>query len=229
VPARPHGRRREASQVKETAVPIRRVLLWCTLTLLPGGCSHRLAAERDEPTVRTKGGDSATARIPVLIAKGQFTEAEELIARFLAGGLISREAATRLREEIRQRRQQPSPQPEPERFPPVEPRVAPEDDPSGGRRTCEAEFPDHPVCHELPEDYSYHSVQQALSAMKQRLGVKNLVLHGQAATETGPCPIIGKHYNVRNDGGRVGSIVCCPCCVNMAAGPLLWSKCRIVW
>jgi hypothetical protein len=46
------------------------------------------------------------------------------------------------------------------------------EDPSGERRNCGTQFPDHPVCHELPSDYTYHSVQQALNAVKQRLGAE---------------------------------------------------------
>jgi hypothetical protein len=205
-----------------------RAWLCCGLMLIPSGCIHSPGAARDEPTVRTKGGDSATARIPVLIAKGQLTEAEELLLQAIAAGLISEEAARRMQEAIRQRRQQQSQQPSPDRSPYVEPWVDSKD-PSGQRRNCSATFPDHPVCQDLPEDYTYHSVQQALHAMKLRLGTKNLILHNPDDAEAGPCPVIGQHYNVRRNGERAGSIACCPCCVDADPDPITWTKCRIVW
>jgi hypothetical protein len=179
--------------------------------------------------VRTKGGDSATVRIPILIANGELTEAEALLLHAIAGGLISREAASRMQEAIRQRRQQSSQQTGPERSPPVEPWIAPEEDPSGERRNCRTELPDHPVCQDLPKDYTYHSYQQALDMVKQRLGAKNLTLHNPEETRAGPCPQIGRHYNVRRNGERAGSIVCCPCCVDADPKPVTWTKCRIVW
>lgn len=196
--------------------------------LVPAGCAHTSRATPDEPTVRTKGGDSATARIPVLIAKGQLTEAEQLLLHAIAAGLLSREAATRLQEAIRQRRQQQPQQTGPERFPPVDPWVDPED-PSGERRSCSEELPNYPVCQDLPEEYTYHSVQQALGAMKQRLGAKNLALHNPDVARAGPCIGDGEHYNVRSNGERVGSIACCPCCVDADPRPITWTKCRIVW
>jgi hypothetical protein len=58
-----------------------RALLCCALTL--GSCVHSSDATHDAPTVRTKGGDSATVRIHVLIAKGELTEAEQLLHRLL--------------------------------------------------------------------------------------------------------------------------------------------------
>jgi hypothetical protein len=213
--------------LKEPGMTPWRALLCCALTL--GSCVHSSGAARDEPTVRTKGGDSATVRIPILIAKGELTEAEALLLHAIAGGLISREAASRMQEAIHQRRQQSSQQPGPERSPPGEPWIAPEEDPSGERRNCRTQLPGHPVCQDLPGDYTYHSVQQALNAMKQRLGAKNLTLHNPDDAEAGPCPIIGKHYNVRRNGERVGSIACCPCCVDADPAPVEWTKCRIVW
>jgi len=205
-----------------------RALLTCGVMLVPAGCVHTSTVTPDEPTVRTKGGDSATARIPVLIAKGQLTEAEELLLHAIAAGLLSQEAATRLQEAIRQRQQQQSQQTGPERFPPVDPWVDPED-PSGERRACDTELPEYPVCQDLPKDYTYHSHQQALDSLKQRLGAKDLALHRPDDTQSGPCPGLGKHYNVRRDGERIGSIVCCPCCVDADPKPIMWTKCRIVW
>jgi len=205
-----------------------RTLLCCGVMLIPSGCTHTSEAPPDEPTVRTKGGDSATFRISLLIARGELTEAEALLLHAIAAGLVSQEAAARLREAIRQRQQQPSQQSGPDRSPPVEPWVDPED-PSGERRNCGTELPDHPVCQDLPEDYSYHSAQQALNAMKLKLGSKNLALHRPVDTLTGPCPFLGKHYNVRTQGERAGSIVCCPCCVDADPHPIAWTRCRIVW
>ncbi|HVG61037.1 MAG TPA: hypothetical protein VNA24_20930 [Hyalangium sp.] len=201
-----------------------RALLCCGVMLVPVGCVHT----SDKPTVRTKGGDSATARIPILIANGQLAEAEQLLLHAIAAGLISKEAATRMQEAIRQRQEQQSQQTGPKRPPPVDPWVDPED-PSGERRKCGTELPNHPVCQDLPENYTYHSAQQALDAMKQRLGVKNLILHKSADTITGPCPFLGKHFNVRSNGERAGSIVCCPCCVDADPRPIEWTQCRIVW
>lgn len=51
----------------------------------------------DEPRVK---GSSVHARILALIARGEFTQAQALIAEATASGLISREVATRLTERI---------------------------------------------------------------------------------------------------------------------------------
>jgi hypothetical protein len=205
-----------------------RALLCCGVMLVPAGCAHTFDTTPEEPSVRTKGGDSATARIPVLIARGQLTEAEELLLQAIAAGLISREAASRLQEAIRQRRQQQSLQRDGENRPRIDPWVDPED-PSGERRSCREESPSYPVCQDLPQDYSYHSVQQALNAMKLKLGVKNLALHNADVARRGPCIGDGEHYNVRSNGERVGSIACCPCCVDADPRPITWIKCRIIW
>lgn len=202
-----------------------RALLCCGAMLVPGGCVHTSSGE---PAVRTKGGDSATVRIPILIANGQLVEAEQLLLQAIAAGLLSREAATRWQEAIRQRREQQSPSTAPERTSTADLWVDPED-PSGERRNCSRELPNHPVCQELPDNYTFHSAQQALDAMKQRLGVKSLILHKPAATNTGPCPFLGRHFNVRSNGERAGSIVCCPCCVDADPRPIEWTRCRIVW
>jgi hypothetical protein len=198
------------------------------MVLVAAGCAHVSEAGPHEPGVRTKGGNSATVRVSMLIAKNQLTEAEQLLLHAIAAGLVSQEAASRLQEAIRRRREQPSQQTGSERPPPVDPWVDPED-PSGERRSCATQLPDHPVCQDLPEDYTYHSAQQALNAMKLRLGSKNLALHRPVDTLTGPCPILGQHFNVRSHGERAGSIVCCPCCVDADPAPIEWTKCRIVW
>ncbi len=202
-----------------------REVLCYGLVLLLGGCSRAPSTVRGEPTERVKGGDSATLHIRALIAKGQLAEAEALLVEAIATGLVSWEAASRLREAIRQRRQRPQHGSDDL---PVTPWVTPEE-PPGERRTCATAFPSHPTCHELPEEYTYHGVQQALNAMKEKLGAKNLTLHSPDTSRSGPCPGIGDHYNVRKNGERVGSITCCPCCVDTEPGPLMWVRCRIVW
>jgi hypothetical protein len=192
------------------------------------GCSHGSSTgrpvsmeplEAENTGTRTKGGDSASFRIPVLIASGELQEAEALLAQSVASGLVSRELATHLRERIAERKGQRSS--DSDRRPPLghsedvmieEPK----------QRTCW-------TCRELPGEYSFHSAQQALEAIKQRLGAKNLVLHSPSSARSGPCPEIGEHYNVRVNGERAGSIVCCPCCVESTGGPLEWKKCRVVW
>lgn len=55
--------------------------------------------EEPEEGVRLKGS-TVSARINALIAQGQFAEAEALIAEASAGGLISREHAVRLLNDI---------------------------------------------------------------------------------------------------------------------------------
>jgi hypothetical protein len=79
------------------------LLLVGLLTLPFHGCSHAdghaLTDAPLEEGVRTKGG-SASARIWALIAKGQFAEAQALIAESTAGGLISKEIAARMMQRI---------------------------------------------------------------------------------------------------------------------------------
>jgi hypothetical protein len=164
--------------------------------------------------------------IQALIAQSQVQEAEAYLVQAVAAGLVAREAATRLREKIAERKQQPNA----EQAPRVPPRNLEDweiEEPQ--RRTCETEMPTYPMCRTLPEEYVFHSYRQALEAMKQRLGAKSLALHNEDAAQSGPCPRVGTHYNVRVNGKRAGSIVCCPCCVESEPGPLKWEKCRIVW
>jgi hypothetical protein len=138
---------------------------------------------------------------------------------------MAQETARQLRQQIKQRKEQQNPELRPP--PPIRVEDLEREEPS--RRTCWTELPNYPVCQALPEEYSFHSHRQALEAMKQQLGAKNLVLHGLDSTESGPCPRFGEHYNVRMNGKRAGSIVCCPCCVENEPDPLKWKKCRIVW
>jgi hypothetical protein len=80
------------------------ILLVGLLTLSVHGCSHAdgrpaTTPVHEEEGVRTKGG-SASARIWALIAKGQFAEAQALIAEGTSAGLISKEIATRMLHRI---------------------------------------------------------------------------------------------------------------------------------
>jgi hypothetical protein len=200
------------------------------LLLVAAGCSHDSRATRswEETGVRTKGGDSATFRIQVLIADGQLQQAEAMLVQTLAAGLLTQASAERLRERLSEQKERQGSDPK-RPLPPIVSEDPSTDDPSGERRTCWTELPDHPVCQQLPEEYTFHSARQALEAMKQRLGAKNLVLHNPDSPRSGPCEELGEHFNVRMNGQRAGSITCCPCCVESANGPLTWTKCRIVW
>jgi len=205
------------------------------LLLAVAGCSHGSSAGSEQSPgtwatedsgVRTKGGDSATFHIQALIAQGQLQQAEAYLAQAVAAGLMAREAATRLREKIAERKQQPNA---------GQDRRVPRSNledweiEETQRRSCETEMPTYPVCRALPEEYVFHSSRQALEAMKQRLGAKSLGLHNETNAQGGPCPDVGRHFNVRVNGERAGSIVCCPCCVENEPRPLKWEKCRIVW
>lgn len=67
------------------------------------GCSHGTSASlpdaEQDAGIRTKGG-SASARIWALIAKGQFAEAEALIAEGTRSGLIATATAQKMLEKI---------------------------------------------------------------------------------------------------------------------------------
>jgi hypothetical protein len=73
------------------------------LSLSSHGCSHGdgrvVPAAPQEEGVRLKGG-SVSARIWVLIARGQFAEAEALIAEGSTSGLIGKETAQKMLERI---------------------------------------------------------------------------------------------------------------------------------
>jgi hypothetical protein len=205
------------------------------LLLAVAGCSHGSSAGREESLgswatedsgIRTKGGDSATFHIHALIAQGQFQAAEAYLVQAVAAGLVAREAATQLQEKIAERKQQQNSDQD-RRVPPRN--LKDWEIEETQRRTCGTEMPRYPVCRALPEEYVFHSPRQALEAMKQRLGAKSLGLHNAESAQSGPCPGVGRHYNVRVNGERVGSIVCCPCCVENEPGPVEWKKCRIVW
>lgn len=205
---------------------------WSVLLLLGVGCGagapnvRPAPAVEEEEGVRMKGGLSPSARVPILLARGEFAEAEVLITELAKSGQLEREQEERLRDLLRRAKE---PRPEPGREPfPVDPRE-PKEGPPRQAPSCETKYPNHPMCWDLPEEYTFASVRLALEAMKQRLGQKNLSLHSDSSTDTGPCPNVGSHFNVRLNGKRMGSITCCNCCVSTAAGPLEWEKCRIVW
>lgn len=85
------------------------------MLIATGACSHASSDVREEPVargatyeeyvdeseegVRVKGS-TVSFRIQALMAQGRFAEAEALIAEASAGGLLSREQATRLLNDI---------------------------------------------------------------------------------------------------------------------------------
>ncbi|WP_272145317.1 hypothetical protein [Stigmatella ashevillensis] len=79
------------------------MLLVLLLAPVLHGCRHSDSAVRPEASqeegVRPKGG-SASARIWVLISKGQFVEAEALIAEGTRSGLIATATAQKMLEKI---------------------------------------------------------------------------------------------------------------------------------
>lgn len=97
------------------------------------------------------------------------------------------------------------------------------------RQTCGATYPSHRTCSSLPADYTFSTAGSALVVMKTALGDKSLRTHNPEATESGPCPDTGTHYNVRQGRERAGSITCCPCCIDGPAGSALSTRCRIHW
>jgi hypothetical protein len=91
----------------ERNVRLWRILLCGFLVLTGNACGHGGAHERpavvgsedSSDGVRVKGS-TVQARILALMARGEFAEAQALIAEASAGGLITREAAVRLSERI---------------------------------------------------------------------------------------------------------------------------------
>ncbi|HEX8702972.1 MAG TPA: hypothetical protein VF815_29315 [Myxococcaceae bacterium] len=164
----------------------------------------------------------------MLITRGELEQAEALLVQAIAAGLVTQTAEERLRERLAEQKQRQSSAPQ-RPLPPLLPKEPRPDEPQAERRSCWTELPGHPVCQQLPEEYTFHSARQAFEAMKQRLEEKSLTLHKPEDTRGGPCPGLGQHFNVRMNGERAGSITCCPCCVETTQGPLQWTKCRIVW
>lgn len=203
-------------------------LLWLGILLSTGACAHEASHRPTEEGVRAKGGDSATLHVLPTIARGEYAEAEVLITELLKAGLLSGAKAELLRQRLREAQEQRA---GPERNPPPVDPVwpIPNEPPQDEERTCGRMFPTYPLCEQLPDQYGFPSASSALEVMKRRLGQKGLTLHKGRPNEQGPCPGLGLHYNVRQNGGRVGSIVCCPCCVDTAEGAFERQKCRIVW
>jgi hypothetical protein len=92
------------------------LLLLGGIILLASGCSHGSSATHEGPStawtadtsyadepeegVRTKGGNSVSARIWALINNGQFAEAQAMIAEAKAAGLVAAPLATRMQDKI---------------------------------------------------------------------------------------------------------------------------------
>jgi hypothetical protein len=205
-------------------------LLMCGAVLI--ACTHGSAREDaaagayvPEEGVRTKGGSSAAFRIKALIGSGQYAEAEALIAESIAAGLLTKAAAEELREKIRKGSDEHKDKEED-----TEPKRPVPYTRTDEEETCSSRFPRLEMCAALPDGYSHHSAQQALNFMKRELKQEKLSFHNKQVATEGPCPGNGTHVNVRLNGKRQGSIVCCRCCVNGGAnGPFEWEKCRIVW
>jgi hypothetical protein len=209
--------------------PVLKIQQWLMCGAVLIACTHGSAREDaaagaygPEESVRTKGGSSAAFRINALIRSGQYAEAEALIAESAASGLLTMGAAEELRDKVRkgsdEQKDKNEEDTEPKRpFPHV-------------KLTCETAHSNLKMCYRLPDGYKFQSRQSALVDMKRSSGKNNLSLHGEDPTEGGPCPGIGTHFNVRLNGRREGSIVCCPCCLdNSERGPMELEKCRIVW
>jgi hypothetical protein len=96
---------------------------------------------------------------------------------------------------------------------------------------CMKAFPNFKQCTSLPERYGFKSQQAALAYLKKQTGISDLSLRSPAASQSGPCPGQGEHFNVRSSGDKnkyTGSIVCCPCCQETPNGPVAGKKCGIV-
>jgi hypothetical protein len=106
----------------------------------------------------------------------------------------------------------------------VEPRVTPREVP----RTCATVYPAALRCDSLPGSFIHPSPQAALQALKITMRRPNLRLVSARASTSGPCPGVGMHYGVKDDGVYVASISCCPCCRDTPAGPVMTTLCRII-
>lgn len=110
----------------------------------------------------------------------------------------------------------------------TEPRVEPRATPREAPRTCITEYPAALRCDSLPASFIYSSPQVALQALKTSMRKSNLRLVSAKPSTGGPCPGVGKHYGVRDDGVYVASISCCPCCRDTLTGPVMTTLCRII-
>jgi hypothetical protein len=94
-------------------------------------------------------------------------------------------------------------------------------------QTCGTMYPNLRICSSLPREYTFPSHFEALREMQKSARNKNISLHNEDSTESGPCPGVGTHYNVRQGGKRAGSITCCPCCIDGPSSPKKIVLCRI--
>jgi hypothetical protein len=92
------------------------------------------------------------------------------------------------------------------------------------RRSCATVHPTVRLCSSLPSRYTFPSIQAAF----QSISGTNLRLEKTRPSTSGPCPGSGTHTSVRSGGAYIASIVCCPCCNDTAAGPVLATRCGVV-
>ena len=92
------------------------------------------------------------------------------------------------------------------------------------RRGCATEHPGVLLCSSLPSRYAFPSIQAAFRSISGT----NLRLEKTRPSTSGPCPGSGTHTSVRSGGAYIASIVCCPCCSDTAAGPVLGNRCGVV-
>jgi hypothetical protein len=95
------------------------------------------------------------------------------------------------------------------------------------KHTCATDHPDTILCSALPSFYLYGSIQAAFRFLRDQYP-GTLRLEKTKPADRGPCPGVGTHTAVRSSGAYIASIVCCPCCTDTAAGPVLSTKCGIV-
>lgn len=122
----------------------------------------------------------------------------------------------------------PIPRPAP---PPVGPRLTPVTPPSarptpvvplgaGGRTepcdTCTSLYPQYDLCSWVRGNYPYPSAKYALLDFPS-----GSVARPPTPSEKGKCEMRGSHRTVVLNGGYVGSIFSCKCCVDTAGGPAI--------
>lgn len=96
------------------------------------------------------------------------------------------------------------------------------------RPTCATQHPEIVLCSMLPVWYTYAGIAAAFRFLQLSMRESVLRLEKTRPADRGPCPGTGTHTSVRSAGEYVASIVCCPCCTDTAAGPVLSTKCGIV-
>lgn len=86
---------------------------------------------------------------------------------------------------------------------------------------CASVYPNLKLCSQLPHWYLYGSEREALAELKRELNDSGLRIQTERLATGGPCPGVGKHYNVRGASSSrdyPASIVCCPCCDDSLLG-----------